>query len=209
MRVVKAFIFIILASYFIVYMVGGNDKEVKKVKPKEAIPVNTASNGSTSEKEVSEKAQVKEVSNWYVSEKVSQIDDSKTVTLSTVSSTTIPNRYGSGQGKASLILRCMENTTSMYMKFNGNFMADIGSYGNVVMRIDDSKAFTRSMNESTDNMALGLWSGGRSIPVIKKLLKGEKLVVRATPFNESSYTMTFPLRGLSKEIGPLREACHW
>lgn len=209
MRVIKAFIFIILASYFIVYMVGGNDKEIKRAKAKEDVPVSSTSTSSDSNEKVSEKPPVKEVSNWYVREETSQIDDSKTVTLSIVSSTTIPNRYGRGQGKASLILRCMENTTAMYMKFNGNFMADIGSYGNVTMRIDDSKAFTRSMNESTDNMALGLWSGGRSIPVIKKLMKGDSLVVRATPYNESSYTMTFPIKGLSKEIVPLRKACHW
>jgi len=213
MRIIKGFFFIIIASTFLVYMLGDSGSDNARPQAKETktvIEKDVKGSGDTAPiSKVPEEKAEKVVSPWYVSEETSQIDDSKTVTLSTVSTTTIPDRYGRRQGKASLVLRCMENTTSMYMKFNGNFMADHGSYGNVTMRIDDKKAFTRSMKESTDNMALGLWSGGRSIPVIKKLMKGDELIVRATPFNESSYTMTFNIKGLAEKVVPLRKACHW
>ncbi|MDT8895792.1 type VI secretion system-associated protein TagO [Halomonas sp. I1] len=146
---------------------------------------------------------------WSVHESTSEIDDSKSVYLRTFSLDTVPNRFGTGGGKAQMLLRCLENTTTLQLNFNDQFMADIQSYGRVTFRLDSDPAFKRSLHESTNNEWLGLWSGGRSIPVIKRMFGHEQLTVRATPYNQSSVTVTFPIRDLAEEIKPLREACHW
>lgn len=52
-------------------------------------------------------------------------------------------------------------------------------------------------------------SGGQTIPVIQEMFDAEQLTVRATPFNESTITVQFPIAGLQEAIEPLREACNW
>jgi len=107
-----------------------------------------------------------------------------------------------------LYIQCRENTTLLYITFNGHFMSDYAN-GRITYRLDSDKARTRSMQESSENMALGLWRGGASIPFIKGMFGHEKFLVRATPHSESQVTATFPIVGLEAAIEPLRKACHW
>lgn len=148
------------------------------------------------------------VSEWQVSEEASLIDDSKTVVVKTMSLDEISDRVGRSS-HANLVLRCHENTTSMYMTFAGNHMTDHQQYGRVVTRVDQTDAVNYSMSVSTDNRALGLWSGSRSIPFIRSMFESETLTVRATPYSESPITVQFPISGLEKAVEPLREACNW
>lgn len=145
---------------------------------------------------------------WTTTAGKSEIDDSPTVFLRAVASSDVPARFG-GRTKPVLVLRCLENTTSAYIRFDGLFMSDIDSYGRVTFRVDKNKATTNRLRVSTDNEALGLWSGGQSIPFIKSLFGGERLVVRATPYGESTITFEIPISGLSDEVKPLRQACNW
>ncbi|WP_413872290.1 type VI secretion system-associated protein TagO [Albidovulum sp.] len=145
---------------------------------------------------------------WVVSEDKSAFDDSRTVVLSVESDDDIRGQFGP-PGPASLYLRCMENTTVVYLVLNDLFLSDIQGFGKVEYRIDDGKAASVSMAASTDNKALGLWSGGSSIPFIEKLIRGERVVFRATPFNESPVEFTVDLTGLETAVVPLREACSW
>ncbi|OBX36995.1 hypothetical protein A8U91_01343 [Halomonas elongata] len=147
-------------------------------------------------------------SDWYVREETSPIDDSRTVVLSTMSIDSIKDRLGR-QDKAMMAIRCIENTTSIIFQFANHHMADLNQYGVVTLRIDDQDAFKRRMSESTDNKALGLWNGGSSIPVVKRLFDADTLTVRATPYGQSPITVQFPVGELKKAIEPLREACHW
>lgn len=147
-------------------------------------------------------------SKWSVREDVSPIDDSKTVVLSVSSTETVQTRFRR-TASPRLILRCHENTTSFYISFGGLHMADHGSYGDVDLRVDKKPSKTYSMAESTDNKALGLWNGHRSIPAIKSMFRGKTLTIRATPFSESPVTLQFPISGLEEAIKPLREACTW
>lgn len=153
-------------------------------------------------------AERKTVSEWVVSEQTSPIDDSKTVVLRTSAMEPVAGRFRR-DSRPSLILRCHENTTVMYMSFDAHHMADIQGYGRVTLRIDQQNAVTRDMLASTDSKALGLWNGGRSIPVIRSLFDADVLTVRATPFSESPITVQFPISGLEEAITPLREACNW
>ncbi len=145
---------------------------------------------------------------WVVSEDESAFDDSRTVVLSVESDDEIRGRFGP-PGPASVYLRCMENTTVVYMVMNDLFLSDIQGFGKVEYRIDAGKAGSVSMTASTDNKALGLWNGGSSIPFIKRLLQGERAVFRATPLNESPVEFAVDLAGIETAVVPLREACSW
>lgn len=81
--------------------------------------------------------------------------------------------------------------------------------GHVTYRLDDDKARNASMDASTDNEALGLWNGGRAIPVIKQMLGKSKMILRARPYGESAFTATFNIAGIEEAIAPLRQECHW
>lgn len=147
-------------------------------------------------------------SDWSVRTDVSPLDDSKSVYLSVTSMSPIMGRYGRLE-TGTLYIRCFENTTSLFTLWGGHFMSDNRGGGRVDYRIDDNPAAHVSMQESSDNEALGLWNGGVSIPFIKRLFGGEKIFMRASPFNESPVEMTFNISGLEEAIEPLREACGW
>jgi len=147
--------------------------------------------------------------NWLISSDTSTLTDEKNVFLQLSSEEPIPSRYGGNAFPGGLIIRCMENTTAVVFRFNGRFMADIQGYGRIEYRLDDLQMARINTTESTDNKALGLWSGGRSIPFIKKMLAHDRMIIRATPFNESQITLTYNISGLGNAIAELRETCHW
>ena len=138
----------------------------------------------------------------------SQFDDSARVILSVLSEQPIRGRFGS-PAQATLMIRCEENTSSLFVHFNDLFMSDIQGYGRVDYRVDDGRPGNVSMTASDNHQALGLWRGGRSIPFIRSLFGGERLYLRATPFNENRVEMVFPIAGLEEAIAPLRAACNW
>lgn len=145
---------------------------------------------------------------WIANVTVSPLDDTETVVLTLQSDDNIRGTYGNS-GPADLLIRCKENTTSVYLVFNDHFMSDLQGRGRVDYRVDQQKPSRKNMDVSTDNKALGLWSGGTSIPWIKELMNGEKLYVRATPFSESPVEANFTIKGLDETIAPLRKACNW
>lgn len=149
-----------------------------------------------------------QASEWHVEEEISLMDDSKTVVMILSSNEKFPMSFGQGSDSIDLIIRCSENSTAMYFVFNGHHMADIQGLNRVTMRVDDAKAVTRSMSVSTDNKALGKWSGS-GIGIIKTFFNADNLVIRATPYSESPITATFNISGIEDEITPLREACSW
>jgi type VI secretion system protein VasI len=145
---------------------------------------------------------------WRVTEDVSKFDDTRKVFIRLTSEDKHPGRFG-GQESSYLAIACRENTTSLWMTFAGSFMSSDAGDGTVTYRIDSEASKKRQFRESNDNSALGLWNGGSSIPFIKGMIGKDKLVVRATPFSESSVTATYDIRGLDEAIKPLRAACNW
>lgn len=181
--------------------------------PTNEVPIEIASTAAPTEELTPDPAEepaesVADTGKWEVSEDVSAFDDTRTVILSLESSEPIRGQFGP-PGPAVLILRCMENTTAAYLLLNDLFLSDIEGYGMVEYRIDEQQANAIRMWSSTDNKALGLWDGGKSIPFIKTLIDGERIVLRATPFNESPVEFAFDLAGLETAITSLREACAW
>ncbi len=144
---------------------------------------------------------------WALHIDTSKFTDEPSVYLSVISRRAVSCRLRRPQ-PVTLWIRCLENTTAIFLE-TGCFVADIQGYGDVDIRLDDTPMRTLSMSESTDNNALGLWSGHRSIPVVKSLFGKERMVVRFTPYNESQVTTTFDIAGLEAAIAPLRRACNW
>ncbi len=82
-------------------------------------------------------------------------------------------------------------------------------YGNIMYCLDSGTARTVNGETSTDNRAIGLWRGNRSIPVIKQMFGKSEMVIRMTPYGKSSFTATFDISGHEQAINPLRKACSW
>jgi type VI secretion system protein VasI len=160
------------------------------------------------EKTTSEKPAAQTNTKWQLSTTKSKIDDSESRTLSIESDDDFAAKYR-GREKATLILRCHEHATSLYFIIGEHFLAEIQGYGEITYRVDEKKAVKKSFNVSTDNHALGLWSGGTAIPFVKQMLGGKKLVIRVTPYNESAVTATFDINGIDDVVKPVREGCKW
>ncbi len=144
---------------------------------------------------------------WRVRTETSKIDDSTNVWVSLLSheQTNCPYKRGSH----SIYMACRENTTSLWIHFGDCFMSSIQGKGRVTYRLDSEKAQIQNFRESNDNMALGLWSGGQAIPFIKKMMDHDRLIIRATPFSDSTVTAEYRISGLDEAVAPLREACGW
>ena len=154
--------------------------------------------------------QIATLSAWDVSVDKSKFDDSTNVFLRVRSLENTSCGFGyKSRTHANLWVRCRESTTALIIATDCHLVSGHGGYGNVDLRVDDKKAFTMSFEDATSNKALGLWSGNKAIPVIKKLFGGTEWIARFTPFSKNQETVTFPIAGLEESIKPLRKACGW
>ncbi|MGD9919054.1 MAG: type VI secretion system-associated protein TagO [Paenirhodobacter sp.] len=149
-----------------------------------------------------------DVGAWRISETSSAFDDSATVMLSLDADMPIAGQYGRTV-LPTLVLRCKENTTSVFFDMGDYFLADIQGYGRIDTRVDKAKTVVIRADASTSNHALGLWSGAQAIPFIKRIAAGAHLAVRITPYNESPKEISFTLAGLDAALPKLRGACKW
>lgn len=154
-------------------------------------------------------AEPEPVGRWNVSSRKSEFKDTTDHFLRLTSNEPVKCKsYGSVQ-PVTLWLRCMENTTSIFVSGDCHLTSGHGGYGTIEYRVDETKARKVAFDASTDNEALGLWSGRRAIPFVKALLNSERLLMRFTPFNQSPVTARFDTVGLTKAIEPLRKECGW
>lgn len=152
---------------------------------------------------------VESTSKWNVRTSKSDFKDTTDVAMTLQSENDVGCGAIYGSRPITLVLRCKENTTSAYLSTHCHLASSFGGYDKVEYRIDDKKAKTRSMDESTDSSALGLWSGRKAIPFVKELFGGEKLLVRFTPYGESPVTATFDITGIEEDVKQLRKECNW
>ncbi len=149
------------------------------------------------------------VGKWDLTTSTSKITDDKTISLYLQSEEVVNCGWNRGD-KIAVVLRCHEKKTSMYFSTGCHMVSsDYNDYGDVTYRLDADKARTVGMDVSTDNKAIGLWSGGKSIPVIKQMLDKNEMVVRMTPYGQSPFTASFKIAGLKDAIKPIREECKW
>mgnify|MGYP003651987264 CR=1 FL=1 len=148
---------------------------------------------------------VKPAQAWDRHVSISPVDDSKTVVLQQVAEAAHSGTLGFPV-RARLVLRCMENTTSLHINV-GIFLGLDAT--DVITRIDKEQAETRRWRISTDHKAMGLWNGGASIPYIRRLVGKTALFVRVTPYGERPVELLFNIEGLRDELPELAEACNW
>jgi type VI secretion system protein VasI len=150
------------------------------------------------------------VAKWRVRKEKSAMIDTTDIFMEVSSEGShVCRAYGNAPSKIYFMARCMENTTSVIVYGDCHVASGFQGYGEVTYRIDDEEARDEAFEASTDNSALGLWSGGRAIPFLKDLLDKDQIIVRFTPFNMSPVEATFNIRGIADAIKPLREACSW
>ena len=147
--------------------------------------------------------------NWAIIKDTSAMTDEETVFVSTQSNESVPCRAYGTASELTLMLRCMEKTTAIFITGDCHVASGFESYGDVTFRVDENKAQTRSFDASTDSAALGIWSGKRAIPLVKELFAGAKLTVRFTPFGMSPVEATFDVTGTELAVTDLRSACSW
>jgi len=111
-------------------------------------------------------------------------------------------------GKATLTVRCRDDSTALIVRMDDKFLADSGGFGAVDVRIDDQQMRSYRLQESTDNKALGLWRGA-AIPLLKDLVGARTIRVAVTPFNESTQVMIFDIAGFDNVVADVRERCSW
>ncbi len=146
---------------------------------------------------------------WVVHIDSSVMTDQKSVFARIESLEPVPSQYNGSDSPARVTLRCLENTTSVIITMNDNFLADIQGYGKVEYRIDRGKLNSVRMKESTDNKALGLWKGRQAIPFIKRLIGSQELILRITPYSQSPVIVTFPIEQVENAVQELRQECGW
>lgn len=144
-------------------------------------------------------------SQWSLRIDQSKFKDTKDVYLSVEANDSV--RIGPYDiVKPTLWVRCMENTTSIFIVYN-HFLGSDGI--KIEYRIDRERALEDLWYISTDHNSVGLWRGNTSLPFIRRLLGKSTLLVRLTPFSESPVTVSFTVSGLREEIGQLAAACNW
>lgn len=152
---------------------------------------------------------IETVTEWNVRIETSKMTDETSVFMSLESKEEVSCGYSRG-GAVTLVVRCLENTTSMIFSTDCHMTSSkYNDYGDVTYRLDDDPAKVKGFIESTNNRSLGLWSGGSSIPVIKSMFGKNSLLARMTPYSENPFTATFNISGIEAEIEPLRKACGW
>lgn len=146
---------------------------------------------------------------WNVRHETSAMTDKTNVYMHVDSDETIDCGWNRGE-KIRVVARCHDNTTSLFFQ-TGCHMAssEYNSYGHIQYRLDDAPAKTMRATSSTNNRALGLWSGGQAIPAIKELLGKDRMTVRMTPYGENPFTASFDISGMGDAIESLRNSCSW
>ncbi|MBZ0128143.1 MAG: type VI secretion protein [Rhodobacteraceae bacterium] len=148
-------------------------------------------------------------SDWEIDTRKSEFKDTTDVFMYLQSDEPLNCGIMRSDQKITLVLRCVENTTAIYLSTHCHLASGHGGYGNVEYRVDDRPAGKRGFDDSTNSKALGLWRGNTAIPFIKMLFGGEKLLVRFTPFSENAVTASFNISGIEAALEPLRKACNW
>ena len=171
---------------------------------------------------------------WKISTGKSPMDDSKTVVLALDSDDEIQGPLGAV--RPSLVVRCQENKTQVYVVTGMAATLEEASDGGpsnshkVGLRLDDGPASYHSWSESTDHKALFasdlIWGEhwdsviGMNAPTVvaysggvvefaKKLVGASTLTFQFTPFDGSPQVARFDLRGLDVHLHKLAEACGW
>ncbi|MDT6940773.1 type VI secretion system-associated protein TagO [Brucella pseudogrignonensis] len=142
-----------------------------------------------------------DLARWEITEEKSPIDESPRITAFIT-----PKSTGSSKpllGEPSIVLRCYDKKTSVVYLHNQFGMND---QTGVTYRIGSEPAKTEKWSRSDNYRAVGLWSGNKAVPFIKKLKNGETLAIQTdNPRSEA----VFDLGNVEEVAAKLAAACNW
>jgi type VI secretion system protein VasI len=119
-------------------------------------------------------------------------------------------RYGKVQ--ATMVVRCNEKTTAVTINWGeylGDDSSDLGNWKRMRYRIDDKPAVNIRLSLSTNNEAVGWWSGAEAIPIIRQIVKADRFVAEITPYGENVRLAEFSVVGLAPHAADIAKACGW
>ncbi len=140
---------------------------------------------------------------WQYTDETSALDSRKDVWLSLISNNTEGNSIGSPI-RATLWVRCMQNKTNLLIGFD-RYTTD---NQNIKYKLDDGPVQKQWMETMNGGDGIGIWSGSRAIPFIKKMFSKDNLVVSYNTYT-GPVEFSFDISGLRERIDPLATACQW
>jgi type VI secretion system VasI family protein len=148
-------------------------------------------------------------SRWNITRSKSELDDSPRILASTPSTMATNSRFPGSDKQASLVLRCVEGTTSVAVIFpNPVVSAD----ARVLSRIGDEPLQRSGWEEADSGTTIGLWSSGASIPVIRAMTKakGKQFVIGIEAYGAFGTSgAIFILDGVQAAAQAVADACGW
>jgi len=158
---------------------------------------------------ISGPALAQDYGNWRKSERTSEMDDFKNVYFSVRADEDIPRSHGMGTVRPTLLIRCMENRTTIYVNW-GRYITTGGVYINhqVRYRIDDRDPVQANWSISTNFESTGEWRG-RGISLLRSMKGATRFLVETTPYGENSVLASFDVTGFDAAAAEVAERCHW
>lgn len=141
---------------------------------------------------------------WQLSSDFSALEDRNDIWLSVPSQNTEPSAAIGSAAYATLWLRCVEETTSMFVGFR-RYTTD---NQDVKFRLDRGKVQSEFMLARKGGEGIGLWNGETSIPFIRKMLGRDRLVIAYETYS-GPVEFVFDISGLDQRLKPLAEECNW
>ena len=111
----------------------------------------------------------------------------------------IPSKYGDA---ITLSLRCTPDDYDVFVSFNEY----IGSQPMVTYRIDKEKPVDTRWDSATSKQG-AFAPDNYIVDLIEGMVKGTKMVVRITPYNENPKTITFNMVGFTNSLKPYNKKC--
>lgn len=145
-------------------------------------------------------------SKWVGGAGASAMDDSPVVTYRLDAESDI--RAWLGTKRPTLVARCLENKTDLYMNARTRFQPVYGELDRaaVRVRIDDGQAQRALWAESTDGEAI---FAPQPIALMRRMAKAERLRIEFTPFNAAPAIADFDIRGFDEVITTIAKTCGW
>lgn len=144
--------------------------------------------------------------NWAMDEDTSEMDGSATVVLTALADADIQG--WSTSVRPSLIVRCREGKTDVYVATGVQANPEYGHYQEVTVRyrLDESSPRRQLWNESTSGEAL---FAPEPVALARALAGASQFRFEFTPFQASAQTVTFAVSGLETKLARVADSCHW
>src|SRR5690554_424108 len=137
---------------------------------------------------------------WWTNTTVDPLND-EAVYLAGLTAESGRGRFGE---EVSLVIRCKNNRTEMYI----NWQSFLGMDGiRTTYRVGKSPAATSTWSVSTDHKSA--FFPGSPVPTLKQMHGETSFVANVTPYSESPVTATFGLTGIEAALADIRSGCNW